>query len=138
MTPDSLTELDAAACQRLLEAARFGRLAIVDSGKPVIVVLNHATDDGCVIFRTADGTRLARLTQGGHALHAVFEVDSAFPVGQSGWSVLATGVLVREADPRRCALAAERIATWADGDRNVVLRLEVQETTGRRVGALLH
>lgn len=133
---DELLELlDAAACARLLAATTFGRLAVVEDGKPVIVVLNHVIEGRDVLFRTGEAALIARLTDG-RAVAAVYEVDSAFPAGEAGWSVIAGGQLGRESDPAAAAAAVDRIRAWAHGDREVVLRLRVEELTGRRVGAL--
>jgi hypothetical protein len=126
--------LDPDSCARLLAATQFGRIAVVEAGRPRIVVLNHLVDDSAVLFRTRDDALLADLTRDGVALHAVYEVDSAFPPGSSGWSVIAAGLLVRETDPRRVSLARTAVAAWAEGERDLVLRLDVEELTGRRVG----
>jgi nitroimidazol reductase NimA-like FMN-containing flavoprotein (pyridoxamine 5'-phosphate oxidase superfamily) len=131
-----LEDLDAAACLRLLAATVFGRLAVVEDGKPVIIVLNHLVDGRDIVFRTAQDALLSRLTKGDRAVHAAFEVDTAFPVGRSGSSVIATGLLVREQDPQRLAAARARISAWADGERDTVLRLRVEQLTGRHVGPL--
>jgi nitroimidazol reductase NimA-like FMN-containing flavoprotein (pyridoxamine 5'-phosphate oxidase superfamily) len=133
---DLLETLDTEACARLLAATQFGRLAVVEAGRPRIIVLNHVTDGGHVLFRTREDALLARLTADDVAVHVAYEVDSAFPVGRSGWSVIATGTLVRESDARRVKLARETIVAWAQGDRDLVLRLDVGELTGRRAGEL--
>jgi uncharacterized protein len=127
--------IEPAGCRQLLAAASVGRLAVVDQGRPALVVLNHAVDGDDVLFRTAEGSMLARLTHH-EPVPAVFEVDSAFPPGRSGWSVIAKGNLLRESHPARWARARAKIATWAAGERDVVLRLEVGEVTGRHVGGL--
>ena len=123
-------------CRDLLGAVQFGRLATVEAGRPVMLVLNHVVDGDDVWFRTSEDSRLARLTRDGVVLHAIFEVDSAFPVGQSGWSVMATGHLKREQDETRAAQVRSKITAWAEGERDAVLHLEVHELTGRRVGPL--
>ena len=133
--PEELLEtLDEAACGRLLAATEFGRLAVVDAGRPRIVVLNHVVDGRVVLFRTREDSLLAQLTADGAALQAAFEVDSAFPAGHTGWSVIAAGRLHRESDGRRIARARETIVAWAEGERDLVLRLEIEELTGRRAG----
>lgn len=132
---DLLQPLDPEACARLLAATELGRIAVVVDGRPRLVVLNHVIDSSDVLFRTRDDSLLADLTRPGAPVHAVYEVDSAFPVGRSGWSVIATGTLVRESEPARIARARELVA-WAEGARDLVLRLDVTELTGRRVGPL--
>ncbi len=134
--PDLMTELTPDQCRNLLGAVQFGRLATVDSGRPVLLVLNHVVVGGDVYVRTRDDARLARLTEGGIVRHAVFEVDSAFPVGESGWSVMAAGHLKREHDEGRAARVRSQLTAWAHGERDLVLRLEVHELTGRQVGPL--
>jgi nitroimidazol reductase NimA-like FMN-containing flavoprotein (pyridoxamine 5'-phosphate oxidase superfamily) len=136
-SPEDLLEtLDTEACKRLLAATEFGRLAVVDSGRPKIIVLNHVIDGGHVLFRTREDSLLAGLTADDIGVPVAYEVDSAFPVGRSGWSVIAAGLLVRESDKRRVALARDTIVAWAEGDRDLVLRLDVEELTGRRAGEL--
>jgi len=127
-----LQELDAERCRHLLAGVRFGRVAVVDGGRPAIVVLNHAVDGDDVLFRVGEDSRLARLTHDGE-VPAVFEVDTAYPVEHSGWSVIATGSLLRESHPARWARARTKIMTWAKGEREVVLRLQVDGLTGRRI-----
>lgn len=131
-----LEDLDVEACRRLLAATVFGCLAVVDDGKPVIIVLNHLVDGRDIIFRTTDDALLSRLTDDDRAVHAAFEVDTAFPAGRSGSSVIATGLLAREKDAKRLAAARTRISAWADGERDTVLRMTVQHLTGRHVGPL--
>ena len=135
-TSELMSELTSDQCRNLLGAVQFGRLATVESGRPLLLVLNHTVAGGNVYVRTHEDSRLARLTREGVVLHAIFEVDSSFPVGQSGWSVMAEGYLAREPDEARAAKVRGELTAWAHGDRDVVLRLEVQELTGRQVGPL--
>jgi nitroimidazol reductase NimA-like FMN-containing flavoprotein (pyridoxamine 5'-phosphate oxidase superfamily) len=132
--PDQLREIDAERCRHLLGAVAYGRLATVDAGEPVLAVVNHVVDAGDIYLRTRRDSRLARLTEGGRSARAVFEVDSAFPSGGVGWSVMARGRLTREHGASRAAALRERLVAWAQGDRDVVLHLEIAELTGRSVG----
>jgi len=136
-TPQELMEtIDAVGCARLLAAVDVGRLAVVVEGRPRIVVLNYLLDGDHLLFRTREDAAISRLTEGGGTLDAEFEVDSAFPVAQSGWSVIASGTLSREDDPARQAAARAVVRAWAQGRRDIVLRLAVSELSGRRVGSL--
>jgi nitroimidazol reductase NimA-like FMN-containing flavoprotein (pyridoxamine 5'-phosphate oxidase superfamily) len=133
---DELIEpIDETSCKRLIASTRFGRLAVVVEGRPRIVVLNHAVIGGDVMLRTAPDSLLARLTAE-RPVDVVYEVDSAFPVARSGWSVIATGRLDRERDATRVAAARAAITAWVHGDRDTVFRLDVERFTGRRVGPL--
>ncbi|HVN10500.1 MAG TPA: pyridoxamine 5'-phosphate oxidase family protein [Kineosporiaceae bacterium] len=123
-------------CRDLLAAVRFGRLATVDDGRPRMVVLNHIVDGGDLYFRTRHDARLAELTRGDAVLPVVYEVDSAFPVAESGWSVMATGHLRRMDDEAHAERLRSQLSAWARGDRDLILHLEVHELSGRRVGRL--
>src|SRR5919202_4935646 len=129
--PDQLREIDAERCRHLLEAVTYGRLATVDAGEPLLAVVNHVVDAGDVYVRTRRDSRLARLTEGGRCPQAVFEVDSALPAGGIGWSVMAKGRLSREHGATRAAALRSRLTAWAQGERDVVLHLQVEELTGR-------
>jgi nitroimidazol reductase NimA-like FMN-containing flavoprotein (pyridoxamine 5'-phosphate oxidase superfamily) len=133
-TPDLLRSIEPAHCLQLLEAVQYGRLATVEEGRPLLAVVNHIVDDGDIYIRTRPEAKLAQLTENGQVVPAVYEVDSAFPAAQSGWSVMATGVLQREHGEKPPARLRSRLTAWAQGERNVVLHLEVQELTGRAVG----
>lgn len=134
---DELLEpVDRAAALRLLAATDVGRIAVVVEGRPRIVVLNHLLDGEHVLLRTRADAMLADLTDDGHAVHACYEVDSAFSPGRSGWSVIATGLLHRETDAARVEKARTKLDAWAHGERDTVLRLDVDELTGVRVGPL--
>ncbi len=133
-TGDLLRSIEPARCWQLLEAVQYGRLATVENGHPLLVVVNHVVDDGDICIRTGSEARLAKLTENGQTAAAVYEADSAFPAAGSGWSVMATGVLRRERGEARSAQLLRRLAAWAQGDRDVVLLLEVRELTGRVVG----
>jgi len=136
---EQIEALDEAACRRLLVSTRFGRLAVVRDGAPRLVVLNHTTTGDQrelhVLFRTTPDAMLVELTEAG-PVPAEYEVDSAFPVGRAGWSVIATGRLSREDDEGRIATALAQVEPWALGARDVVLRLDVEGLTGRQVGPL--
>ena len=120
-------------CLQLVEAVPYGRLATVEGGSPLLVVLNHVVEDGDIYFRTRADARLVRLTQHG-PVKAEYEVDSAFPAGQLGWSVIAHGLLSCEHGGSEWAAIRSRLTAWAGGERDVVLRLDVQAMTGRFVG----
>ena len=133
-TPDLLRSIEPTRCLQLLEAVQYGRLATVEDGRPLLVVVNHIVDDGDIYIRTRPEAKLAQLTENGRVVPAVYEVDSAFPAGQSGWSVMATGVLQREHGGTPSAPLRSRLTAWAQGERDVVLHLDVQQLTGRAVG----
>jgi len=126
-----LRTLEREECLRLLQSVRYGTLATVDGGQPLLVVLNHLVDRDGIYFRTRTDARLARLTEGGRVPPAVFEVDSARPEDEMGWSVMATGLLHREYGETRTAHLRSRLEPWAQGVRDLILYLEVRSWAGQ-------
>lgn len=59
-------------CWERIMKAPYGRIAARAADEIDIFPINHAVDDGCVVFRTAPGTKLIELT-----IHTsiVFQVD---------------------------------------------------------------
>jgi hypothetical protein len=47
---------------------------------------------------------------------------------------MAKGLLTREHGEKRSAAVRSRLTAWAQGERDVVLHLEVRRLTGRAVG----
>ena len=90
-TPELLRGIEPSRCLAPDGGHSYGRLATVVAGEPVLAVVNHVVDGGDIYIRTCTDARLARLTAGGRAAHAVFQVDSAFAAGQSRWSVTLSG-----------------------------------------------
>jgi hypothetical protein len=61
MTTDSTgtTVLDTHTCLGLLRTSEVGRLAVSITDHPDIFPINYTVDRGTVVFRTAEGTKLA-------------------------------------------------------------------------------
>lgn len=85
-----------------------------------------------MIFRTAPDTLLAGYLN----CLAGFEVDRLDEALSQGWSVLVTGRGVRvtsEAEVRHLERHAD-VQPWADGPRDVYVRIIPRKITGRRIG----
>jgi uncharacterized protein len=91
-------ELDTAQCWALLGSVEVGRLAVAAAGEVDIFPLNFAIDDGAVLFRTAEGTKLVEVVLAGRV---AFEVDGYEPEQGRAWSVVVKGY-------------AERLDKWDD------------------------
>ena len=124
-------ELSVDECLNLLANEVFGRLAVVGPAGPRIVPLNYALIDDTIVLRTSPYSELAQ-----HAIgkNAAFEIDEVDHTRQTGWSVVAVGML-EEVEPAD----VERLRTawvpqpWAGGQRNLYLRLRWREISGRRL-----
>ena len=82
----------------MLKRSLIGRLAVVVAGRPDIYPVNYLVHEDQVIFKTAEGSKLASVM----THHEVaFEIDGYDEATNEAWSVVVVGmarVLSREAD----------------------------------------
>ena len=66
---------------------------------------------------------------------AVFEVDEASKLFETGTSVMVHGTLHEVIEPKeRERLSWLPLRTWAPGDRDHFVRIDAHSVTGRRIG----
>ncbi len=83
-----VAHLEPPACWALLRSHEVGRLAVSIGDRPDIFPINYVVDHGTVVFRTAEGTKLAGAIKG----EAVaFETDGYEPDSGEAWSVVVKG-----------------------------------------------
>jgi nitroimidazol reductase NimA-like FMN-containing flavoprotein (pyridoxamine 5'-phosphate oxidase superfamily) len=119
-------------CLALLTTTGFGRLAVVVGDQPVIEPVNYVYDEGAVVVRTDEGTKLEAAGQRRVAL----EVDEVDPSTHLGWSVLVRGMAfdITEALDRRSELLRRtELTPWAPGPKARWLKIEPELVTGRRL-----
>src|SRR4051794_18773957 len=75
-------------CLALAGTMPIGRIVFTDQALPAVQPVNFLLDDGCVIIRTAEGTRLATALRG---TIVAFEIDDYDVRTESGWSVTVVG-----------------------------------------------
>ena len=123
-----LDTLSPSECQRLLRSRSVGRIAVNRRGLgPLVVPVNYVVDEsGAIVFRTSEGTKLARIARGAVS----FQVDDLDEDSRSGWSVLVAG-LAHEVDP--CAGAAAEVHPWTGGPLHRAVRIVPTTVTGRRL-----
>ena len=86
--PDSGTaELPANVCWALLRSQQVGRLAVSIADRPEIFPVNFVVDHGTIVFRTAEGAKLA----GAAERDVAFEADGYEPGTGEAWSVVVKG-----------------------------------------------
>jgi nitroimidazol reductase NimA-like FMN-containing flavoprotein (pyridoxamine 5'-phosphate oxidase superfamily) len=126
-------ELSAEECRELLTAGLVGRVAVCTPVGPHIVPVNYAVVDDAVVIRTTPYSIL-----GSHARGSIvaIEVDQFDYPRQRGWSVVARGrgEAVTAADELNHIRSVWDPHAWADGQRNLYLRVRWSELTGRRLG----
>jgi nitroimidazol reductase NimA-like FMN-containing flavoprotein (pyridoxamine 5'-phosphate oxidase superfamily) len=123
-----LEAIEPAECWRLLATRTVGRVAVNRRGAgPLVVPVVYAVDDEqAVVFRTAVGTKLARVARGALS----FQVDDVDEERHTGWSVLLVG-LAHEIDLQSAAVVGLR--PWFDGRLEHAVRVVPSSITGRRV-----
>ncbi|CUR58650.1 putative Helix-turn-helix domain-containing protein [metagenome] len=122
-----LMEMSREECLEALASRPVGRVAYCDVRGPVVIPVNFILDGDDVLFRIASWTSLARGLRGA----AAFQVDDIEEYTQSGWSVLLRGeVSYIDHDG---ASAEKRPTPWAEGRRELLVRLTPWSITGRRL-----
>jgi uncharacterized protein len=131
MIDEGLELLDEDEAMRLLASNEIGRVGLTIAALPAIFPVNYRFVDGCIMFRTAPGSKL--LTAANNTVVA-FEVDDYHVEDRSGWSVLVVGPseVVRDDDVMDHALAAE-LEPWVEGTRASVVRIRPGIVSGRRI-----
>lgn len=132
MTTDRLgmTVLEPNECWDLLRAAEVGRLAIAISGHPDIFPINYIVDHGSIVFRTAEGTKLAGAVLGAAV---AFEIDGYVPSSREAWSVVVKG-RAKEIEAMHDVFAAVELPLfpWNASPKHRFVRITPEEITGRR------
>jgi len=123
--------LTTAECWALLRTAEVGRLAVTVAGRPEIFPVNFVVDHGTVVFRTAEGTKLAAVTV---SPLVAFEADGRVAgTPDEAWSVVLKG---SSEEVRRLhdlvAVDELPLAPWQGGPKGRFVRVVPHVVTGRR------
>ena len=130
--PQGILRLDEEECWQFLARHWLGRVGLVHHDQPMVFPVSFALDGRSVVFRTAPGTKLSLA---GVGVPAVFEVDEASQLFETGTSVMVHGTLHEVTDAKeRERLSWLPLRTWAPGDRDHFVRIDTQSVTGRRIG----
>jgi nitroimidazol reductase NimA-like FMN-containing flavoprotein (pyridoxamine 5'-phosphate oxidase superfamily) len=126
-----LLELTRQECLGLLGAAIIGRVIFTDEALPAAQPVTFVLDGEEVVFRTANGSKLAAAIR-----HAVigFQVDEIDISARVGWSVLGVGEAYEVVHPGRLAeLAGRHTDPWVIGHDAHTISVSLQIITGRRL-----
>lgn len=117
----------------LLREAVVGRLAVMVDEQPDIFPVNYLVDHGSIVFRTAEGTKLA--TSVGRLV--AFEVDGYDPASGEAWSVVVKGK-AREVKQLHEVLEALDLPLfpWHAAPKRRIIRIEPETVSGRRFHVL--
>jgi uncharacterized protein len=122
--------LDPGECWSLLRTSVVGRLAISIANHPDIFPINYVVDHGTIVFRTAEGTKLAGAVLG---TGVAFEVDGLDTEAGEAWSVVAKGRAIEIKALHELFDAADLpLFPWVAGPKHRFVRIVPDEVTGRR------
>ena len=128
---DHLEDLDEAECLRLLETGSLGRVGAVVRDCPIIFPVNYVAFERTIVFLTRLGGELDGATAD---VTVAFEIDGADNVYHEGWSVLAIGRCAHVTGPlERDGVQASRLSSWAGSGRDLLVRISIDEISGRRI-----
>jgi nitroimidazol reductase NimA-like FMN-containing flavoprotein (pyridoxamine 5'-phosphate oxidase superfamily) len=125
-----MTILEPDECWALLRTAEVGRLAVAIAARPDIFPINFVVDHGSVVFRTAEGTKLAASVLG---IAVAFEVDGYDGDAGEAWSVVIKG-RAQEIERMHELFDAMDLPLfpWHAAPKHRFVRITPEEVTGRR------
>jgi uncharacterized protein len=138
MTSDheGIVVLDTHTCLELLRTREVGRLAVSITDHPDIFPINYVLDRGTVVFRTAEGTKLAAALLG---RGVAFEIDGYDPDAGDAWSVVVKGYANEIEQMHQYFEALDLpLFPWHAGPKHRFVRIEPVEITGRRFHVVGH
>ena len=133
---EGIASLDTHECLALLRSAEVGRLAVSVTDHPDIFPINYVVDRGTVVFRTAEGTKLAASLFG---RGVAFEVDGYDAAEGEAWSVVIKGYAIEIEQSHQYFDALDLpLFPWHAGPKHRFVRIEPVEFSGRRFHVLGH
>lgn len=117
------------ACWTLLRSAEVGRLAVSVDDHPDIFPINYIVDHGTIVFRTAEGTKLAALTTHDRV---AFEADGYDPQAGEAWSVVAKGRAEEVKAHETLETMTLPLFPWHSAPKHRFVRIVPDEVSGRR------
>lgn len=121
-------------CWTLLRATGVARLAVDIAGEPDIFPINYVVSGTTIVFRTAEGTKLAGAVLG-RAI--ALEIDGVSPSDRSVWSVVVKGAAHEITNMfERYAADDLPLYPWTGSPKYSYVRIESELVTGRRFHVL--
>lgn len=133
-TDNPITPLSDDEAWQKLDAEQFGRLAVAVAGRPDIFPVNYVTHNNTIVFRTAEGSKLASV-----AINSAvaFEIDGYNPDKNMAWSVVLHGhAALIDHGPAEEELNSLPLFPWNTSPKNRLVQITVTQVTGRCFEAL--
>ena len=122
--------LEASTCWELMRSTEVGRLAVSFGDQPDIFPVNFIVDHGTIVFRTAEGTKLAAAVLG---RGVAFEVDGYDADAGEAWSIVVKG-RAREIERMQEVFDAVDLPLFpgTPPPKHRFVRIEPDDISGRR------
>ena len=118
---------------RLLGTAALGRIGFMADDEVAVLPVRFLVDGQDVVFRTYAGSKLSNIDVGHYVC---FEVDSYDADKQTGWSVVARGLVEKESEAACARLDAPGLESWGEtAQKRVWMRIRPTSLTGRRLAS---
>lgn len=125
-----VTALEVNECWELLRQTEVGRLAVSIRDLPDLFPINFVVDHGTVVFRTAEGTKLAAAVLG---RAVAFEIDGYDGDAGEAWSVIIKGRAVEIERMQDLFDALDLpLFPWHASPKHRFVRIEPDDVSGRR------
>ena len=125
-----MTVLDEDDCWTLLESADVVRIAMAVAGDVELFPINTVVDNRTLVFRTAEGTKLAAAAISGRV---TVEADGTDRGGSEAWSVVLKGnAELLESFPDIYQAEELPLFPWHSGHKGRWVRIRPREVQGRR------
>jgi hypothetical protein len=129
-TTSDIEQLTAERCWELLGTTDVGRLAVCIGSHPDVFPINYVVDDRSIVFRTAEGTKLAGAVLG---RAVAFEIDGYDPEAGEAWSVVAKGPAIELGSMVELFAADDLpLFPWHASPKPRYVRIRPEEISGRR------
>jgi nitroimidazol reductase NimA-like FMN-containing flavoprotein (pyridoxamine 5'-phosphate oxidase superfamily) len=121
-------------CMDLLGAHSAGRVAFSTGNGLAVLPVSYVYCTGKVVFRTSANGMLAGLAS---RSAVAFEIDELAAADGTAWSVLVRGFSreVRSAVPMVELLRNPQLVPWGEGPRRLLIAIEPESISGRRLTA---
>jgi nitroimidazol reductase NimA-like FMN-containing flavoprotein (pyridoxamine 5'-phosphate oxidase superfamily) len=119
-------------CLRLLAISRVGRVAYNHPEGPVVVPVNGRVVGTSVFLRTRAGSALAAALRDAAVS---YQVDGFDDFHQAGWSILLRGRSRWVDEDELPEYESDWPLPWAAGERDLYVRIDATDISGRRLKA---
>jgi uncharacterized protein len=133
-TENPITPLSDDEVWEKLGSEQFGRLAVAVAGRPDIFPVNYVAHNNTIVFRTAEGSKLASVVINSAV---AFEVDGYNPEKNMAWSIVLHGhAALVDHGPAEEELNALPLFPWNVSPKNRLVQITVTQASGRCFEAL--